>query len=39
MPDVPAGCERVSSNDVTIDYRGLIYMTDRQRGLSIIERL
>ena len=39
MPDVPAGCERVSSNDVTIDDRGLIYMTDRQRGLSIIERL
>jgi hypothetical protein len=39
MPDVPAGCDRVSSNDVTIDDRGLIYLTDRQRGLSIIERL
>ncbi len=39
MPDVPAGCERVSSNDVTIDDSCLIYMTDRQQGLSIIEHL
>jgi len=36
-PDAPAGFERVSSNDVTIDDRGLIYLIDRQRGLDIIE--
>ena len=39
MPDVPAGCERLSSNDVTLDDRGLIYMTDRQRGMVIMERV
>jgi hypothetical protein len=37
MPDPPAGCERASSNDVTIDDRGLIYLIDRQRGVDIIE--
>lgn len=37
LPDVPAGYERVSSNDVTIDGRGLIYLVDRQRGVDIIE--
>ena len=37
VPDVPEGCERVSSNDVTIDARGLIYLVDRQRGIDIIE--
>jgi len=37
-PDVPQGYERVSSNDVTVDPNGLIYLLDRQRGLSIIER-
>ncbi len=36
-PAAPAGCARVSSNDVTIDDRGLIYLIDRQRGLDIIE--
>ncbi|MGH7933764.1 MAG: LVIVD repeat-containing protein [Candidatus Binataceae bacterium] len=36
-PDVPEGHTRVSSNDVTIDDRGLIYLIDRQRGLDIIE--
>lgn len=36
-PDVPPGCERVSSNDVTVDGRGIAYLTDRQRGLDIIE--
>jgi len=36
-PDVPAGCERVSSNDVTMDDRGLVYLLDRQRGVDIIE--
>jgi len=29
--------ERVSSNDVTVDSRGLIYLVDRVRGLDIIE--
>lgn len=38
MPDIPEGCKRVQANDVTIDERGLIYCTDRQRGLTIIER-
>jgi hypothetical protein len=38
-PDVPEGCERVSSNDVTMDKRGLIYLTDRQHGVHVIEFL
>jgi len=38
MPDVPAGTDRVSSNDVTVDERGLIYLIDRRRGLTIVER-
>jgi hypothetical protein len=38
MPDVPPGSERVSSNDVTIDDRGLIYLLDRLGGLTILER-
>lgn len=37
QPDPPAGAERSSSNDVTIDERGLIYLIDRQRGVDIIE--
>jgi len=37
VPDAPAGGERASSNDVTIDSRGLIYLIDRQRGVDIIE--
>jgi hypothetical protein len=36
-PDVPDGYEMPSSNDVTVDPSGLIYLIDRQRGLSIIE--
>lgn len=36
-PDAPAGYDMVSSNDVTVDPDGLIYLLDRQRGLSIIE--
>lgn len=36
-PDPPLDCERSSSNDVTIDDRGLIYLIDRQRGVDIIE--
>ena len=29
MPDVPPGEKRVSSNDVYVDHRGLIYLIDR----------
>ena len=36
-PAPPAGEERASSNDVTIDDRGLIYLVDRVRGVDIIE--
>ena len=36
-PDVPAGCQRASSNDVTMDERGLVYLLDRQQGLDIVE--
>ncbi len=39
QPDVPPGCERVSSNDVFVDARGVIYLIDRNRGLSILERV
>ena len=38
QPDPPPGCERVSSNDVTMDGRGLIYLGDRQTGVHVIER-
>ena len=38
VPDVPAGAERVQSNDVCSDARGLIYLVDRTRGLHILER-
>jgi hypothetical protein len=37
LPDPPDGEERASSNDVTIDDRGLIYLIDRIRGVDIIE--
>ena len=37
MPDVPAGAQRVSSNDVYVDHRrASIYLIDRNRGLSIL---
>ena len=36
-PDPPQGYEMVSSNDVTVGPSGLVYLLDRQRGLSIIE--
>jgi hypothetical protein len=39
MPDVPSGSDRVQSNDVTVDDRGLIYLLDRVRGLHILERV
>jgi hypothetical protein len=37
VPDAPEGAGRVSSNDVTMDHRGLIYLVDRIRGVDIIE--
>jgi len=37
VPPPPPGCARASSNDVTLDRRGLIYLVDRQRGVDIIE--
>ena len=37
QPDPPAGAQRASSNDVTIDDRGLVFLVDRQSGLDIIE--
>jgi hypothetical protein len=36
-PDPPQGFDLSSSNDVTIDDRGLCYLIDRQRGVDIIE--
>jgi len=39
LPEPPAGHARVSSNDVEIDGRGLIYLIDRGRGLHILERV
>jgi hypothetical protein len=38
MPDPPQGESRVSSNDVFMDDRGLVYLMDRVAGLSIVER-
>jgi hypothetical protein len=38
MPDVPSGADRVCSNDVFRDWRGLVYVIDRVRGFHIVER-
>jgi hypothetical protein len=38
VPDVPAGADRVCSNDVFRDQRGLVYVIDRVRGFHIVER-
>jgi hypothetical protein len=38
LPAVPEGQSRVSSNDVEVDERGLLYLIDRGRGLHILER-
>ena len=38
-PTCPRACSRVSSNDVFVDDRGLIYLIDRGRGLHILERV
>jgi hypothetical protein len=37
VPDTKSG-KRVCSNDLYVDKRGLIYLVDRWRGLSILER-
>jgi hypothetical protein len=39
IPDLPKGSDRVSSNDVFQDDRGLVYLIDRTGGLSIVERV
>jgi len=36
-PDPPQGFDLSSSNDVTIDHRGICYLIDRQRGVDVIE--
>lgn len=37
-PDPPPDSDLLSSNDVTVDGRGLIYLLDRARGLHVLER-
>ncbi len=37
VPATPAGQERPSSNDVTMDDRGILYLVDRIHGVDIIE--
>ncbi|MBX6329029.1 MAG: hypothetical protein IRY89_10670 [Pseudolabrys sp.] len=37
VPDAAPGADRASSNDVTIDDRGLIYLVDRVNGVDVIE--
>jgi hypothetical protein len=37
VPDPAPGADRASSNDVTIDDRGLIYLVDRVAGVHILE--
>ncbi len=39
IPDMVPGETRVCSNDVFQDSRGLVYLIDRVRGLSIVERM
>jgi hypothetical protein len=39
VPPVPEGTDRVCTNDVCFDGRGLIYLIDRRRGLHIVERV
>ena len=39
VPDPPQGSKRLSSNDVFVDKRGLIYLLDRVRGCHILERV
>jgi hypothetical protein len=37
LPDPAPGADRASSNDVTIDSRGIIYLVDRVNGVDLIE--
>ena len=37
VPDAAPGADRPSSNDVTIDSRGLVYLVDRVNGVDVIE--
>ena len=37
VPDAASGADRPSSNDVTIDGRGLVYLVDRVNGVDVIE--
>jgi hypothetical protein len=37
VPEAAPGADRPSSNDVTIDHRGLIYLVDRVHGVDVIE--
>ncbi len=37
IPDPAPGANRPSSNDITMDSRGLLYLVDRIRGVDIIE--
>ncbi len=37
LPDPAAGAAVPSSNDVTIDDRGLIYLVDRVNGIDILQ--
>ena len=37
LPEPAAGAGRPSSNDITTDSRGLIYLVDRVNGVDIIE--
>jgi hypothetical protein len=39
VPDPADASGRVSSNDVFMDKRGLVYLLDRVGGLSIVERV
>jgi hypothetical protein len=39
LPDVSDKTGRISSNDVFMDERGLVYLLDRVGGLSIVERI
>jgi hypothetical protein len=38
VPEPMGGEPRILSNDVCLDDRGLIYVTDRNRGLHVLER-
>ncbi|MES1155511.1 MAG: hypothetical protein ABUL48_03675, partial [Pseudorhodoplanes sp.] len=37
LPEPAPGAERPSSNDVTVDSRGLVYLVDRVNGVDILE--